>query len=430
MILRRDWLRVGQSFAGVLLTTLVLAASCKPHFTGPYACETGYASCVNPSADLCETSLLTDGLHCSKCGNVCDLGAACVAGACGPGAQTIAKPTSGSTLVRTNATSVFWSDVNGIYSLPMSAPSGTPLPPPIAPNAMTCNNGGTSFAVDDASLYYFATGGGCGNANGGCLVQLELSTMTSTNLVPIQQPGGGGNTNLCGSLAVDATSVYVLASQQSGNMTTYSVGRASIGAAGQTLQILGSATSYNGSLSGSVVVNSKDVLFLTQGTNGSQILQMIPIGGGEMTSLPVNINSYGNRLPLVADDTNAYVIGSGCPCNNDSNGSYQGPPQGVLAKLPLRGGPSVQLATFSGEAGDIAIDGSYVYWSTDTNAWKMPLVGGKAEVVAGNLASGTAAYQCNGCGGSPNQSSTLAVGSSGLYIAVASPTAALLEVSK
>jgi len=429
MRLRRDWLRVGQSSDFFLLATLAVAAGCKPHFTGPYPCESGYASCVNPTANQCETDLETDGLHCGHCGKVCDVGAACVAGACGPGAQTIAALTSGSAVVRTNATAVSWSNTSLIYSLPMSAAAGT-LPTMVASDA--CSNNGAPFAVDDANLYYLATGSGCDSPMGTCpgLTQVSLSTLTHTLLVPSPQAGGGGETGLCGSLAVDATSVYVLGSQQSGNMVTYSVGRARIGVAGQTLEMLGSAKSYNSSSTSPLVVNSTAVLFETQGTNGSQILQMIPVDGGPMTTLPINVNSYGNRLPFVADDASAYLVGSGCPCNNDSNGSYQGPPQGFLAKVPLHGGSSVALATFSGIVGDITMDGTNVYWSTDASAWKFPLAGGAVKVVAGNLTSGTAAYQCNGCGGTPNQPSAIAVGSSGLYIAVPSPSSVLLEVSK
>jgi hypothetical protein len=431
MRLLRDWLRVGRSSDLFSLAILAVAASCTPHFTGPYPCETGYASCVNPSGNQCETDLETDGLHCGQCGKVCDVGAACVAGACGPGAQTIAPLNSGSALVRTNATAVSWSNMTFIYSLPMSASAGT-TPTTIVADAVTCNDSGAPFAVDDANLYYLATGNGCAPTMGTCpgLMQVSLATMTPTLLVPSPQASGGGGANVCGSLAVDAMSVYLLLSQQSGNLVTYSVGRARIGVAGQTLEMLGSAKSYNGSSTSPLVVNSTSVLFETQGTNGSQILQMIPVGGGQMTTLPINVNSYGNRSPFVADDASAYVIGSGCPCNNDSNGSYQGPPQGVLAKVPLHGGSSVQLATFSGLVGDIAMDGADVYWSTDASAWKIPLAGGRAKVVAGNLTSGIAAYQCNGCGGAPSQPSALAVGSSGLYIAVPSPSSALLEVSK
>jgi hypothetical protein len=342
----------------------------------------------------------------------------------------IAPLTSPPGLVKTNATMVVWSNMNNIYALPMSAAPGTE-PPKIALDAIMCNNG-APFAIDDANLYYLASGSGCGQGSGTCqgLTQVSLSTMTSTLLVASQPNGGGVQMNLCGSLAVDATFVYVLVSQQNGPMTTYAVDRARIGVAGQTLEMLGSATSYNGS-SSALVVNSTNVLFETQGQNGSQALQMIPLDGSPKTALPINVNGYGNRTPFVADDTNAYFIGSGCPCNNNNgNQPYQGPPEGVLTKVPLHGGPAVPLATFSGQAGDIAMDGTNVYWSTDASAWKIPLGGGVAEVIAGNLTGGTPASQCNGCGGGQNQSSTVAVGATGLYIALPSPTSALLEVSK
>jgi hypothetical protein len=417
MRLPGDWLLVGQASAFRLLATLALAAGCKPHFTGPYPCETGYASCVNPTANQCETSLETDGLHCGQCGKVCDLGAACATGVCGPGAQTIATPSSGSAYVRTNATTVFWSDMNAIYALSMSSPAGTAGTKVVSDGVM-CNNMGAPFAVDDANLYYLAAGNGCGSGQGTCpgLTQVSLSTSSSTLLVP---QAGGGNTNLCGALAVNGASVFVLSSQQAGSMATYSVGRAAIGVMGRTLDMLGSAQSYNGSFSSPLVVNSTHVLFETQGPNGSQVLQMIPL------------NSYGNTSPFAADDANVYVAGSGCPCNNDNNSSPQGPPQGVLAKVPLNGGQAVQLTEFSGTVGGLAVDGTNVYWSTDTSAWKIPLAGGASTVVAGNLTNGSPGYQCNGCGNSgSSQPTSLALGSSGLYIAVPAPSAVLLEVTK
>jgi hypothetical protein len=428
----RDGLPLGQPSVSCLLAALALAASCKPHFTGPYPCETGYASCVNPEANQCETDVETDGLNCGQCGKVCALGAPCAAGGCGQGAQTIATLSSGG-YVRTNATNVFWSDARNIYALPMSAPAGV-TPTTVTSNAVMCNNAGSPFAVDDANLYFLAADNSCGSANGTCqgLTQISLSTLTSTLLVPSPSSQSGGvNTNVCGSLAVSAGSVYVLTSQQSGNVATYSIGRASVGVAGQTLSMLGSVPSYNGSFSSPLVVNSTDVLFETQGADGSQVFQLIPVDGGPAATLPLPVNGYGSTAPFVADDANIYVVGGGCPCNNNGNSSTQGPPQGVLARVPLHGGPSAQLAAFSGVVGGVATDGTNVYWSTDTSAWKAPLAGGAATVVAGNLTNGSPGYQCNGCGGGNSvQPTAIAVGSSALYIAIPAPSSALLEVTK
>jgi hypothetical protein len=256
--------------------------------------------------------------------------------------------------------------------------------------------------------------------------------MTRTFLASSTSSSTGGNVNACGSMAVDSTSVYVLVGQQSGNMVTYLIGRALIGQADQTIDMLGSAVSYNGSQTSPLVVNSTSVIFETQSANGSQAFQITPLGGGPMTTRPIDLNTFGRVAPFVADDTNIYAVAGGCPCNDNGNMSYQGPPPGVVAKVPIQGGPSITLATISGDVSDVAIDATNVYWSTDTTAWKIPIAGGTATTVAGNLTNGAAAYQCNGCGSSSqNQSTTLAVGSSELYIAVTSATeAALLEVSK
>ena len=42
-------------------------SSCKGEFTGPYPCETGYASCVYPEQNQCETDITADGANCGTC---------------------------------------------------------------------------------------------------------------------------------------------------------------------------------------------------------------------------------------------------------------------------------------------------------------------------------------------------------------------------
>src|SRR5580658_9105327 len=70
------------------------AAACHAKFTGPYQCVPGYASCVQPEQNMCETNTQTDSLHCGGCGNAesapdsaivtpCHLGAPCLDGGCG-----------------------------------------------------------------------------------------------------------------------------------------------------------------------------------------------------------------------------------------------------------------------------------------------------------------------------------------------------------
>ena len=150
--------------------------------------------------------------------------------------------------------------------------------------------------------------------------------------------------------------------------------------------------------------------------------------------LPLNDNTFGPNFPFVVDDTNFYAALAGCPCNNGNGNNNQStglPPAGRVIAVPLGGGPSKPLATFSGLAGGIGVDGADVYWSSDTNAWKVPRAGGDVTAVAGNLTNGAQGATCNGsCGSGQGTPTELAVGGGGLFISVPSPENALLEVGK
>src|SRR5579859_525195 len=93
----------------VLLGAIALVASCRAKFDGPYPCAAGYASCVDPQNDQCETNVEADGLHCGACGNACPVGAVCTAGTCGPPATVLATLQPGSqTAIAVNSSAVFW----------------------------------------------------------------------------------------------------------------------------------------------------------------------------------------------------------------------------------------------------------------------------------------------------------------------------------
>jgi hypothetical protein len=92
--------------------------------------------------------------------------------------------------------------------------------------------------------------------------------------------------------------------------------------------------------------------------------------------------------------------------------------------VPIGGGPSTTLANFTGQASSIVLDSGNVYWSTDTDVWKVSTAGGPVSSVAGNLASAStvagaaAGYQCTSCGGSsPGLTTLIAVGGASVYIA-------------
>jgi hypothetical protein len=413
------------------------AADCRGQFDGPYACETGYASCSTP--DGCETNVTTDGAHCGSCGHSCNVGALCSEAQCGRGATPLA-PLSANAQgpLRANSSAVFWSDSSGnIYEVSASATAddGGAAPPPVATGAFTCN-GGSPFAVDENNLYYWSDGTQCNNQpNGNCtgLAQVALKSGQTTVLVGPPSAGNvqviNANVDACALLATDGTFVYWLATDQQANAETFTIYRASVGMAGQSPKVLATAQGYGGPSSSTLVVSGTNLVFDAYGQNSSPSLEIVPIGGGTATPLPIDVNTYGNGAPFAADDANVYVASGGCSC--DDNGNTVGPPTGAITKIPLNGTPATTLATFSGELGDVAVDSSDVYWSTDSDAWKVPILGGAPTSVAGNLTNGNPAYQCSGCGGQNASPTAIAVTASGLFIADRNAgESELLEVTK
>src|SRR5579862_1796073 len=348
---------------------LVVALGCQSRFTGPYPCLDGYASCVQPSQNLCETDTTTDGLHCGTCGAACGVGAPCVAAHCGQAAAVLATLGAGSqTEIQANATAVFWTMSDSLLMLPASAGPGA-TPTTIAPDMFSCGNGSKTFAVDDSNVYFWSNGFNCtGTGPCGGLVQLSLADGARTLLVPTPASGG---TNLCGAFAVGPTTLYWLDEQQQGNVVSYFVYGVQIGVAGQTLAMLASGQSYNGQTINLLARNASALFFeATDATNG-EVIETVPLAGGASTALPIDFNTFGFGFPFVVDDANLYTVIASCPCNNDNGNSNNNngsgvPPAGRVVKVPLGGGPSTTLATFNGQVGGIDLDATNVYWSTDT----------------------------------------------------------------
>lgn len=437
---------VGRPTGVLVVAALALAPGCKSTFTGPYKCADGYASCVNPSQNACETDTTTDGLHCGGCGATCPVGAPCVDSSCGQAAVRIAV-TGSSALVRTNATTLFWSpnnQSNTVFRLPLSAAAGT-SGITVVNDGANLGNGRTTFAVDDTNIYYLAgIQGGSGSCppGPGCvnLAQMPLAGGATTTLIPwsalsalLSTAGilaGSGNGSLQASLAVNGSNVFFLVSFQSNNVVTYAVGDAMIGGAGQAGRLLAQTTSNNGFSSGDLVANATVVAF-DNWDGGATWLHVIPAdgsgsGSGTMRTIQLPGGFVG---PLAADESNAYVVASGCGCSD--NQSTQGPPPGAVTKVPLAGGPAQMLTRMWGATGAIAVDTTNVYWSTDTTAWKAPIAGGTATPIAGNLGNGVPPYQCNGCGGgSMPQGGSIAVAPSAVYLFAGGTEQAILKVTK
>ena len=418
--------------AVVACTLLVVALGtlgpgCRAEFSGPFACATGFASCLQ-GQDLCETSITTDGLNCGACGNACPLGATCASGVCGAGVPKIAPlPIGSQSGLAVNATGVFWSDSGSIFSAPLSGSTGGSMPTAVVTDAYTCGSS-AAFAVDDGGLYYWSNGFNCAQPGScGGLTKVSLTDGTRTILVPNQSTAGAGNTNQCGSMAVDAANVYVLVTQQQGNVSTRTVYSAPL-TGGTDLAMLATAQGSGGSASNTLAVTPTHLVFQVSSMNGPPSFEVVPLGGGAAYSISLPpTSSWGGAF--AADTDNIYTAGSGCPCGN--NGNSGGPPGGGVSKIALRGGAGAQLAQFSGEAGGIAADATTVYWATDTTLWKVPKAGGSATEVAGNLTGGVPGFQCIGCGGGSNSEPvSIALDTTSVYLADHGNVNAVLKVGK
>jgi hypothetical protein len=428
--------------AGAAIACAVLAGAvgtlgpgCRAEL-GPYACSAGYASCL-PGQNLCETSITTDGLNCGACGSACPLGARCSSGVCGTAVpKLVPLPIGSQSAIAVNSTGVFWSDSGSIYSAGLLSGSGSgsgggaTAPMALATDAFTCGSS-IAFAVDDGALYYWSTGFNCAQPpNCGGLTKVSLADGTRTILVPnpTNPTAGSASPNQCGSMAVDAANVYLLATRQQGSVSTQSVYSAPLAGA-PSLTLLATVQGSGGPAGSTLAVTPAHLVFQVSNSSGPPSFEVVPLNGGAPFSIPLPpITSWGGAF--AADADNIYVAGSGCPCGNGSNSS--GPPGGGVSKIAIRGGTGAQIAQFSGEAGGIAADATTVYWATDTTLWKVPKAGGGATEIAGNLTGGVPGFQCTGsCGGGSGLTPiSIALDATSVYLADHGNVNAVLKVAK
>jgi hypothetical protein len=385
---------VASGLAGALAVAL-LGAGCSGKFDGPYPCVTGYASCVNPAQNQCETRVTDDSLNCGSCGNACSVGAWCADSQCGSAASQLAPlsgSTSGQPTFAANSTAVFWGASNSVWTVPIGG--GTPTP---VANNLQCSVP-SAFAVDDEYVYYWA----------GNLVKIPLSGQAATSLTVNT---GQGN---CPSMAVDATNLYTSASQSNGSLGQIVVSKVPIAGGDQTV-----VASLDGMNNGGLVVTGTDIILPVQPNSSSISFAVVPLAGGS----PRMIEIAGGENAFAADASSIYYLNGGCPCdnNNSNNGGGDINAYAQVTKVPLDGSPVSVLATVTGLPGSIAVDADDVYWSTDVALWKVPLAGGQVTQIAGNLGAGAASYVCsNGVcgipGNSPQEEVAIALGATDAFL--------------
>ncbi len=400
--------------------------TCKGEFSGPYPCETGYASCVNPGDNQCETDITADAAHCGVCGNACDVGAVCLDSVCSGGAVKLASLQNGSVpSIAVNSTGVYWAS-SGDDQITTVTLTGGALQP-AATGVTSCGNSGIPFGLDDNNLYYWSnslpcTSGGCGTSG------LADSTIPGGTVSSVASGAQIANVGCPSAMAIDGSRVYWLGSQGSNTML---MSATRTGGVVSTL----STIFGGGSVGNTLVVTRSEALFVSS-QNGPAELDGVnlsnPTPSPTIISTEINGQSYGISI-FAANDNYLFLSSSGCPCNNNQSNNGGILPTGRIDRFALDGSGGTHLAQFTGVVNAMTLDASFVYLSTDTTVWKVPIAGGVAKRIAGNLADGATPFQCDGSCYIPNDSSKLSitVDAKNVYIADVSPGVnAILRVSK
>ena len=412
---------------GSALACMFGLVQCKSEFTGPYPCETGYASCVNPENNQCETELQTDATHCGQCSKACAIGAVCVDGHCGQAAVKLTDLSGSSAsepFAQLSGNYVYYSVINaGSSSIYRASKSTGSAIETVASNLQSCGTV-VPFAADANAIYYWTynyqtscTGGGSCNAAG-------IVTTTDTLATSLNWPAAQDATSQCPfAFAVTSSSVYFLGALNNGlTLDSAPLNGSSI----NTIATPGVA-GWNTGLCG-LWTDDKRALF-TGSNNGQATLYQVILSSGKTTEFSSALDNqpYGISA-FAADNKYVYVATSGCSCDSYGSDTL---PSGTIKRFNWDGSASAELAHFSGFTSTMTIDGNFVYWATDTTVWKVPKAGGLAIQLASNLTNGATPQLCSGCSPMTNSYLSIAVDSTSVYVVDTwSGVNALLKVAK
>jgi hypothetical protein len=228
-------------------------------------------------------------------------------------------------------------------------------------------------------------------------------------------------------MAIDGSHVYWLGSQSSNTMLM------SAPRSGGTVSTL--STIGGGSVGNQLLVTRSEAFFVSSQDGPAEldgVSLLNPTPAPTIISTQVSGQSFGISI-FAANDNYLFLSSSGCPCDNNQSNNGSTLPIGRVDRFALDGSNGTNLAQFKGAVNAIALDASFVYLATDTTLWKVPIDGGVAKRIAGNLTGGAPPSQCNGPCSTPNNSVTisLAVDAKSVYIADVSPGVdAILKVNK
>jgi len=409
---------------GSALACVFGLSQCKSEFTGPYPCETGYASCVNPDNNQCETELLTDATHCGGCSKACAIGAVCVDGHCGQAAEKLSDLSSSSAsttpLAQLSGNYVYFSLTdNNIYRVSKNTPGAIDA---VASNVQSCGMV-APFTADANAIYYWTYSYQTGCTGGGTCDTAGIAKMTDTLATSLNWPATQDATSQCPlAFAVTSSNVYFLGSLNS----SLTLDSAPLNGSGINMATLG-AEGWNAGQNG-LWVDDKRALF-TGSNNGRATLYQVILSTGKTTEFSPTLDNQPFGIgTFSADNSYVYVASSGCSCDSYVSEIL---PSGTITRFTWDGSVSAELARFSGYTSAMTIDGDFVYWATDTTVWKVPKAGGLATQLAGNLTNGATPQLCSGCSPTTNSNLSIAVDSTSVYVVDTwSGVNALLKVAK
>jgi hypothetical protein len=444
------WLLLGALGA----TAVLSSAGCDSAFDGPYPCAPGFASCTTTSS--CETLLMSDGTSCGACGKQCSPGAACSGGTCGTASPF--EPTASPGFLQLSGKNLAWAANATTNASLHRVSTGGGTPAIVASSLLTCGSG-APFAIDDANVYYFTSSTTSGPTSAVTLVREAIGGSGSPTAI--------ASMSACGALFVSDGTLYVASTANGSTSGPTSATFYSVPTRGGAPTSLATVPDWSGA---GFVVSGGSIYFNAGCAPDGRcsVLGTVPVAGGPVayTSSINGVSDSSGQGPVAADASNVYAVMGGWNCNDNGNGdngnggsigsgsggcgqsgqaccagaacaggvscSADGTCPSAELTSALTGGtsvvafpvngaqPTVLTTTHDGSpVTGVAVDSSNVYWVTSTTAWAVPLAGGTAVAIAGNL--GTPPTPC-GNGGTTQASNAATIVSDGTNVYIASPS--------
>ncbi len=407
------WTRVSVlAVPGVLVAAAALAPACGPRFDGPYPCIAGFASCGPPggAGGACQTNVTTDPQNCGGCGSACPQGATCASGACGAPPRVLASDVSSQEPIALNSSAVFyWSSSNKLTGIAKGGGPAFAVPVASSPGGSQ----GMTFAVDDTSAYYVGFGmqgqdevlaSPASPGDGGATPAPRVVATIPSNLGTLPQALLIAGGTLFGFAQANGNGVTVVAVPTRGG-SLRQVASLAVGSSGQ------------------FAVDATRVYVAATDQSSCQIVSA-PVSGGAFSTLVADTCTTSS---LASDGASLYFA---FPLSTYGDNGAPGSCAVLVQSVPVAGGAPATVASIPADELplQVAVDASNVYVATNASLWRAPIAGGTPVRVAGNLGAaaspqGSGGGGCSyGGGGGGVRPVSLAVDDATVYLAVLGAT--------